>query len=545
VSVNRHDGNQAPHGGGKLRRELGLTQVTASGVGIIIGAGIYVLLSSATAQAGASVWLAFVVAGGLSALTALSYAELAAMFPAAGAEYEYTRRVAPAWVAFLVGWVMVAALIVASAAVSLGFGSYLRHFVNVPVRLGALGLLALVCTIALRGIRQSAVVTVVFSLVQVGGLVFVATIGLTHLGDHSLVAGISFNGVVGAAALVFFAFIGFDEVITLSDETRDPVRTVPRGLLLALGVSTLLYVLVAVSGVSVLGADVLSRAEQPLAAVMETAVGGLSTDLVAVIAIVATTNTTLLAITAASRLQYGMAGRGALPPVFSRVNARGVPWVGVGAAIAGGLVGIATGDLTLVASVTDFAVYVVFVAVNLTVVVLRFHQPRRRRPFRVPLSVGSVPVPTAAALIAVAVMLPGLDPAAIGLGAALVAIGLVVYIGLARWEPAESSMGAVVRLTGDDDTVRRRDVTTDEAAAVLAALHIDVTTVEWDLDQFLLGMRSELEHGRVDPDTNVTDDDLLLTAKIALAHLNEIPDYYTRLADMEAQAFEEQHRSGR
>jgi hypothetical protein len=163
----------------------------------------------------------------------------------------------------------------------------------------------------------------------------------------------------------------------------------------------------------------------------------------------------------------------------------------------------------------------------------------------VPLSVGSVPVPTAAALIAVAVMLPGLDPAAIGLGAALVAIGLVVYIGLARWEPAESSMGAVVRLTGDDDTVRRRDVTTDEAAAVLAALHIDVTTVEWDLDQFLLGMRSELEHGRVDPDTNVTDDDLLLTAKIALAHLNEIPDYYTRLADMEAQAFEEQHRSGR
>jgi hypothetical protein len=88
-------------------------------------------------------------------------------------------------------------------------------------------------------------------------------------------------------------------------------------------------------------------------------------------------------------------------------------------------------------------------------------------------------------------------------------------------------------------------VTSDEAAAALEALHIDVTTVEWDLNQFLLGMRSELAHGRVDPDTNVTDDDLLLTAKIALAHLNEIPDYYTRLAAMEAEAFEAQHRSAR
>lgn len=188
------------------------------------------------------------------------------------------------------------------------------------MRLGALGLLAIVGTIALRGIRQSAAVTMAFSLVQIGGLVFVAAIGLTHVGEHSVVAGMSVNGTLGAAALVFFAFIGFDEVITLSDETRDPVRTVPRGLLLALGISTILYVLVALSAVSVLGVDVLARAEQPLTAVMQKAVGGLSTDLVAVSAMIATTNATLLVITAASRLQYGMAKHGALPPVFSRVR---------------------------------------------------------------------------------------------------------------------------------------------------------------------------------------------------------------------------------
>lgn len=97
----------------------------------------------------------------------------------------------------------------------------------------------------------------------------------------------------------------------------------------------------------------------------------------------------------------------------------------------------------------------------------------------------------------------------------------------------------------EDDGVHRTRVSDDEAAAVLAALHVDVTTVPWDLEQFRIGMESELAHGRADPDTNVTDDDLVLTGKIALAHLVEIPDYYTRLAAMEAQAFDDQERRGR
>ena len=124
-----------PTEGRGLRRELGLVQVTASGIGIIIGAGIYVLLGAATQEAGASVWIAFAVAGVLSALTALSYCELASMYPAAGAEFDYTRRVAPPWVAFLVGWVMIVGLIVAGGAVSLGFARYLRYFIDVPEEL--------------------------------------------------------------------------------------------------------------------------------------------------------------------------------------------------------------------------------------------------------------------------------------------------------------------------------------------------------------------------------------------------------------------------
>lgn len=526
-------------GGPGLRRELGLVQVTASGVGIIIGAGIYVLLGAAAEEAGASVWAGFAVAGVLSALTALSYCELASMFPSAGAEFDYARRVAPAWVAFLVGWVMIVGLIIASGAVSLGFARYLRYFVEVPEQVGAAGLLLAVTAVALLGIRQSAAVTLMFSLVQVGGLLFVTAIGLPHLGSHSLVEGASVSGVVGASALVFFAFIGFDEVITLSDETRDPVRTVPRALLFALGISTVLYVAVAVAGVSVLGAEGLAAADQPLADVMGTAVGDRSAGVVALIALVATTNTTLLLLTASSRLAFGMAERSALPPVVGRVSSRGVPWVAVVIAVVGAAAGVAIGNLALVASVTDFAVYLVFVAVNLVVIVLRFRQPHRFRPFRVPMAVGRVPLPSVAALVVVFVMLPGLEPAALALGTVLTLVGLAFHLALEHWAPVESPR--VSRVPEDGGMARTR-VSAEEAAAVLAALHVDLAVVAWDLEQFRMGMESELGHGRVDPDTNVTDDDLVVTGKIALAHLVEIPDYYTRLAAMEAEAFEEQER---
>lgn len=520
----------------RLRRELGLAQITASGVGIIVGAGIYVLLGAATTSAGAAVWASFGIAGALSLLTALSYAELAAMFPSAGAEYDYTRHAAPAPVAFVVGWVMIVGLVIAAAAVALGFGEYLRHFVDLPVVLGALALLGLVAATALAGIRRSARVTLLFSAVQIGGLLLVIVAGAFHLGDHSVVEGASIGGTVGGAALVFFAFIGFDEVITLAEETRDPIRTIPRGLLLALAISTLLYVAVAIAGVSVLGADRLAASPQPLAAVIDEALGSGGADVVAVVALIATANTTLLCITASSRLVYGMASQAALPPATGRISTRGVPWVAVAVAVTSAAAVTSIGDIALVASITDFAVYVVFIAVNVVVVVLRFRQPRRYRPFRVPFSVGRLPVPTIAGLVLVLVLLPRLEGAAIALGTSVVLVGVGVHLAARRWAPPEPA--AIVG--GDEnDGVHRQTVSTAEAEAVLAALHLDADSVPWDVEQFRLGLESELGHGRVDPGTNVTDDDLVITGRIALAHLVEIPDYYTRLAAMEAAAFEE------
>ncbi|MFT7598054.1 MAG: APA family basic amino acid/polyamine antiporter [Acidimicrobiales bacterium] len=519
-----------------LARSLGFGQITASGVGIIIGAGIYVLLGAATAEAGAAVWVSFLIAGALSALTALSYAELAAMFPNAGAEYDYTRRVAPEWTAFVIGWVMILGLVIAAAAVALGFASYVRYFVDVPLRVAAWALIAVVTLIALAGIEQSAKLTVALSAFQVGGLVVIVAIGVPHLGDHDLLEGSTTAGVMTAAALVFFAFVGFDEVITLAEETTNPARTVPRALLVALALSTALYVAVAVAAVSVLGPSALGASDQPLADVMAEAIGSRSAKVVAVVAMIATTNTSLLALTAASRLQFGMADTGALPAVFRRLSVMRAPWVAIMCASLVAAAFVAVGDLKLVAGVTDFSVYLVFIAVNITVILLRFWQPNRLRPFFIRGAIGKVPVVPVVALAAIALLVPSLEVTALLIGAIVAIIGVAVFAALAYFRKRAAEPPNPV----EKPLVPRTSVNRDEAAQVAAALRIDFASVSFDLDQFHRGMGVELQHGTGDPDTNITNDDLVATGKIALAHLNEIPDYYTRLAAMEAEARRQQ-----
>jgi APA family basic amino acid/polyamine antiporter len=407
---------------------LGPVEVTASGVGIIIGAGIYVLLGAATGEAGNAVWLSFVVAAGLCGLTGLSYAELASMFPNAGAEYDYTRRVFPERWAFLVGWTMVVGLMVAAAGISVGFAHYLNYFVDIPIAAAAIALLVFDTGVALSGIHRSARLTLALSGLQVLGLLIVIVIGATHVGDRSVVSDATLPGVMGGAALVFFAFIGFDEVITLAEETHHPTKVIPRALLGALGISTVLYVAVAVAAVSVVGADALAESSRPLADVMAHVVGGRAEGVVALIALITTTNTSLLALTAASRLTYGMADTGALPTRMATLTRRtAAPSVAIVVAAMGAIGFACIGDLTLIASVTNFAVYVVFLAVNAAVVVLRRTAPDTARPFRTPGAIGRIPILPIAGSVAALAMVPQLEATSLWLGAGLLAVGMVAY----------------------------------------------------------------------------------------------------------------------
>ena len=207
---------------GGLQRSLGFWQLFASGVGIIVGAGIYVLIGEATAQAGAAVWLSFAIAAALSALTALSYCELASMYPRAAAEYEYTSHVFPRWAAFLVGWVMIAGLVVAAAAVSLGFARYATTFVNLDQRLIAVALIAALSAFALTGVERSSRLTLVLSAIQVGGLLVVVAIGAPHIGEVDLTESKGTRCVMGAAALVFSRSLGSTTDNAFGRETRNP-----------------------------------------------------------------------------------------------------------------------------------------------------------------------------------------------------------------------------------------------------------------------------------------------------------------------------------
>jgi APA family basic amino acid/polyamine antiporter len=214
---------------------------------------------------------------------------------------------------------------------------------------------------------------------------------------------------------------------------------IPRALLAALAISTILYMAVAIAAVSVIGATALAGSSRPLADVMAHVLGGRAEATVAAIALITTMNTSLLALTAASRLMYGMADTGALPPSVARVS-RGarVPLVAIVVAVFGAIGFALVGDLTLIASVTDFAVYVVFLAVNATVVVLRFREPAHARPFRTPFAVRGVPVLPIAGIVATLVMLPQLELRSLLLGLAVLLAGLAVYQvleGMRRWFP--------------------------------------------------------------------------------------------------------------
>ena len=417
----------------RLERSLSLWQVTVSGVGIVVGAGVYVLVGEAAAAAGSLVWAAFIVAAILAALTGLSYAELAGLFPSAGAEYEFARRAFNALTGFVVGWLMVVGNIVGAGAVALGFARYARHFVDVDERVIAVLLLAVLAAVVSASVRQWIWLTTVLVVLEVGGLLLVIVAGAPHLGERSLLDGTT-TGVMSGAALVFFAFIGFDEVVTLSEETHDPGRVIPRALLLALGISTVLYVAVAVAAVSAVDWRDLAAAERPLALVLG-ADGPFVISLLVWLALASTTSTVLLLMTAASRLLYGMARGGSLPGVFATVS-RGsrAPWVATWAVFAGAAAFAGSGQIGLVASITDFTVYAVFIAVNLAVLQLRRSMPDAPRSMLAGPSIAGWPVAPILGVLATFVMLAFLDPAAWLVGAGLVMTGLALWFTLPRQE---------------------------------------------------------------------------------------------------------------
>ena len=414
-----------------LQRRVGLVGTTASGVGVILGAGIYVLVGEAAGIAGNGVWIAFLVGGLIVGGTSLSYAELASMLPEAGAAAAYAREAFGRRVGFLAGWMDVAENAIAAPAVALGFASYFAALTGLDATVVAIAVVLLCMAIALSGVSQTIAFASLFAALEAIGLVAVIAIGLPALGDVNLleVQG-GFGGILGAAALIFFAYVGFEEMASLSEEVQDPTRNVPRAMLLAAAITTVLYVLVAVTAVSVVPWQELADAAGPLALVVSVAGSDRLGDALAVIALFATFNTVLLMLATGPRVMYGMARSGMLPAVFGRVWARrGTPWVAVVSVTGVSVVFALTGDIGFVAQVSNFAIFALFTTVNASVIRLRLVRPDLRRPFRIRPCVGTVPLPPIVGLGGALGLAAFMDSSAflVGLGALLVG-GLLSFV---------------------------------------------------------------------------------------------------------------------
>lgn len=412
-------------GGTGLSRSLGLAEITLSGIGIVLGAGIYALIGTAAAGAGNAVWLSFAISAVIALFTALSYAELSSMYPKAGAEYDYTSAALGDYVAFIVGWMIIFAGILGAATVALGFGGYFHELFGIGQIPAAVALIGVLTVVLFIGVKESAGVAGLFTLIEGVGLVLVIIAGLPRLGSVDyLEMPLGISGVFTATALVFFAYQGFEEMVKFSEETLDPQKTVPKALMIALVVCTALYILVCISAVSVVGWEGLAGSDAPFAEVATVAWGPRAADLLSAIALFATANTVLLMLLASSRIGYGMARSGSLPALFSRVHpTRKTPYPAILAAALGAVLFLFAGDIGFIANATNFTIFVTFMIVNLSVIILRFRSPEAVRPFRVPGSIGRIPVLPLLGIGTSLFLFFQLTPEILAIGALIVIIG--------------------------------------------------------------------------------------------------------------------------
>ncbi|KQT96694.1 APC family permease [Sanguibacter sp. Leaf3] len=351
-------------------------------LGDVLGAGVYALVGVMAGEVGGAVWLPLLVALGLALLTAGSYAELVTKYPQAGGAAVFAERAfkTPA-ISFLVGYSMLAAGVTSAAGLAIAFaGDYFTTFVSMPTNVAAVGFLILVALLNMRGIKESLRANVAMTAVELSGLLLIVVLGAIVLGrgDGDLSRTVQFTegttpalAVLGAALLAFYSFVGFETSANLAEEVVDVRRTYPRALFASLVTAGVVYVLVGVAAVAVVDPETLAGSTGPLLEVVNAA------DIVpervfAVVALIAVANGALLTMIMASRLTYGMASQGLLPPVLAKVlPGRKTPWVAIVVTTLVAIALVFTGELQVLAETVVLLLLIVFISTNVAVLVLR------------------------------------------------------------------------------------------------------------------------------------------------------------------------------
>lgn len=431
-----------------LKRSLGRIDLTAMGVGTIVGAGIFVITGVAAAEkAGPSIMLSFLLAGTVCALVALCYSELAAMVPVSGSAYTYTYATLGEGPAFLVGWNLLLEFVIAGAAVAIGwsgsvvsaldtmFGLTLPTAITAGpseggiVNLPAALIIGVIVVVLVGEVTLTARITKALVAVTIGVLVLVVAIGAPHIdiGNWTPFAPFGFGGIIGGAAIAFFAFLGFDVVAASAEEARNPRRDIPFAIIGTVLIATLLYALVSgvLTGIAPFGT--LNNASPIATAFGNLRIGWIG-NVIVIASIIALTKGLLLIVYAQVRLMFAMCRDRLLPRGLAETGKRATPGrltllLGVVCATIAGLL-----PIDIVVELVNIGALSAFAVVCVGVLVLRKLEPNRERPFRTPL----VPLVPILALIGCVLLATTLDGLTWVRFAVWVVVGIAVYLGYGR-----------------------------------------------------------------------------------------------------------------
>ena len=368
----------------ELKRSLSLLQITLYGLGTILGAGIYVLVGKVAGDAGMYAPVSFLVAAVLAVLTGLSYAELCARYPKSAGVAFYTHQgFGRRHLSVTAGFLIILTGLVSAATLVNGFVGYLHVFVALPDWLVITLLVLALGALAAWGIAESVFAASAITLIEVGGLLLILFVAGDSLADLPArlpelippLDGSAWHGILLGAFLAFYAFIGFEDMVNVAEEVKRPERNLPRAILIAVGVSTLLYLLVALVAVLAMPPHELSQTRAPLAAIYERATGS-APILISVISLFAVVNGALVQIIMGSRVFYGMSREGWLHRALGRVHVRTrTPLLATALVTALVLVLALWLPLVTLAKATSFIILIVFAIVNLALARIKFRSP--------------------------------------------------------------------------------------------------------------------------------------------------------------------------
>jgi amino acid transporter len=396
-----------------LRRSIGLIPLIIYGVGVTVGAGIYVLVGVAAGLAGPLAPLSFMLAALIAAPSAFAFAELSARLPRSAGEALYVLEAfGNLRLSQIVGLTVVFVGVVSSATVTNGAAGYISEILNLPSWLTKFIFIGTLGAIAMWGVVQSVVVTVILTLIELGGLLLILGFGFWSIGNLDVMhwpawalplTGLSTSAIVGGVLtgtlIAFFAFIGFEDLVNMAEEVHEPERIMPRAITWTLILTTFLYLIVVTVAINVVPPAELAASDAPLALVFERA-SGHNAAAFAAIAVLATVNTVLVQIIMASRVLYGMVGSGAMPAIFGRINARTqTPVIATGIVIAIVLLLAIVFPLAGLARTTTFIALSIFTIVNLALWRIKLRDKSTPSHFTVPIW-----VPATGAMLSAAIL---------------------------------------------------------------------------------------------------------------------------------------------